>query len=766
MPEHQVFISYNSRDADLALPVVAVLKAQGISLWLDQEQLLPGRPWLPVLEAGLTACGAVAVLIGPNGLGPVQQTEMAAALDQARRDGKPVIPVLLKDAADMPPFLAQYGYVDLADGPAGPGLDRLILGITADRPETAPTRPAPKEHLLTVRRDGDALSADWDHGNPFRLELPLTKADLDELAWYLERYIEFPGAGDHARARALEQRLTDWGLALWQALFPGGEQNAFYTGIRDHLDRGGRVLLTLAGDSPAFLIRPWEMLRAARGPLALRGLTLRRRLMQQNVPATFQLGLPLRLLLIVSRPEDTGFIDPRTSTRPVLDALVGLGDQVAIAFCEPPTLAELERRLAAARRAGRPYHIVHFDGHGQYYPETGVGALCFERDDRKTALIAGRRLGDLLSRLQVPLVLLEACRGAQVSDRPVFGAVAPALLQSGVGSVIAFSHSVHIAAASLLCERLYRELAAGASIGEALEEARAALLANRARWLTPGPDPETVDLQDWIIPQLYQGGGDPVLIPAGSTIQSDRHDDPVDEVRLPGFPPAPRYRFHGRARELLTLERALQRHPAVLLHAGGGMGKTALAREAAHWWRRTGRFDHALFHSFEQGAGAEAVVRLIGETQEGEQGGDGFVALGPDAQWTEAVRLFRRTQLLLVWDNFESVGAAFGAPMGAPIGAPIGAPASGRPVDETSALLVDLQHLYRDLTEGTPTGRLLVTCRPAETGRWPASPAPTRCTCCAAPSSARRSTSSAPAMSAARSTPCSIVSRTTRCRSS
>jgi hypothetical protein len=77
-----------------------------------------------------------------------------------------------------------------------------------------------------------------------------------------------------------------------------------------------------------------------------------------------------------------------------------------IDFCEPPTFAELERRLAAARARGTLYRIVHFDGHGQYYPETGVGALCFERDDRTTELIEGRRLGDTLSRFQVPLVLL------------------------------------------------------------------------------------------------------------------------------------------------------------------------------------------------------------------------------------------------------------------------------------------------------------------------------------------------------------------------
>ena len=67
--------------------------------------------------------------------------------------------------------------------------------------------------------------------------------------------------------------------------------------------------------------------------------------------------------------------------------------------------------------------------------------------------------------------------------------------------------------------------------------------------------------------------------------------------------PPPMYRFHGRALELLELERAFRRYPAVLLSGMGGMGKTALAREAAAWWLRTGRFDAAVFCSFEQKPG-------------------------------------------------------------------------------------------------------------------------------------------------------------------
>src|SRR3954468_11799925 len=49
------------------------------------------------------------------------------------------------------------------------------------------------------------------------------------------------------------------------------------------------------------------------------------------------------------------------------------------------------------------------------------------------------------------------------------------------------------------------------------------------------------------------------------------------------FPAAPMYGFQGRARELHALERQFRTSRGVLLHAMGGMGKTTLATEAAHW---------------------------------------------------------------------------------------------------------------------------------------------------------------------------------------
>jgi len=104
------------------------------------------------------------------------------------------------------------------------------------------------------------------------------------------------------------------------------------------------------------------------------------------------------------------------------------------------------------------------------------------------------------------------------------------------------------------------------------------------------------------------------------------------------FPPAPIYGFHGRAHELYELERQFRSHRAILLHAMGGMGKTTLASEAAHWWTRTGLFpDGACFLSFEQFASAERVIQLLGTYLDGTN----FNALSAEKQRKRAKKLFR-----------------------------------------------------------------------------------------------------------------------------
>jgi len=117
-----------------------------------------------------------------------------------------------------------------------------------------------------------------------------------------------------------------------------------------------------------------------------------------------------------------------------------------------------------------------------------------------------------------------------------------------------------------------------------------------------------------------------------------------------GFPPQPRHGFHGRARELLTLERLFAQRRIVVLHGFGGQGKTALATHAAAWLVRTGLFQRAVFLSVEQGGGLELALSELGHALVGE---DFNIRQGDPVDVVAAA--LARTPTLVVWDNFESI---------------------------------------------------------------------------------------------------------------
>ncbi|MEO7332189.1 MAG: hypothetical protein ABI193_26670 [Minicystis sp.] len=78
------------------------------------------------------------------------------------------------------------------------------------------------EYRLALDHTGGTLPGSWHlpTGVPERFPIPprLTSADLADHRWYLEEYIRFPGIGDHAQARAFEQRLEAFGQDLFTAL--------------------------------------------------------------------------------------------------------------------------------------------------------------------------------------------------------------------------------------------------------------------------------------------------------------------------------------------------------------------------------------------------------------------------------------------------------------------------------------------------------------------------------------------------------------------
>ena len=359
--------------------------------------------------------------------------------------------------------------------------------------------------------------ADVD-GATLGVEVPLTpflsEDDYEDLRWYLEEYMDLPDGGAVVRAGSVERRMERWGRRLHDDLFSAAENRALLEAL---LDGPEPRVLTIATRDSALLRLPWELMADAAGSLAQR-LSVRRQLDEPETAASRQIQLPLRILYIVSRPADTGFIDPRLTTKSLFAALDPLGDSVRVDFCRPPTLARMEELLRQAQTSGDPYDLIHFDGHGTFMPDAQVGALCFEKPEggsgeSSTDLVRADRLGDLLAKYHVPLVVLEACRSATVGKSAVFRSVAPRLIEAGVGSVLSMGHAVHVEAARLLLDRFYRELVRGTTIGHAVAEGRSALRSIPARWIETGPLGRTVTLKDWFLPHLYQRGADEPLLP-------------------------------------------------------------------------------------------------------------------------------------------------------------------------------------------------------------------------------------------------------------
>jgi hypothetical protein len=380
--------------------------------------------------------------------------------------------------------------------------------------------------LIVDRLDGnglgDSYEARWEdsagQSPPFALTPPLNVEETSRLRWYLEVYCQKPAVGDHDRAKEIKRCFSAWGERLFGAVFgfPGSAQYPYYQKLTRGAGTAQRPLFTIASTHAEILCQPWEMLRdTAHRALVLQGVTLRRQLWQKpngtgkgvDDVEPPPLRLPLRVLLVVSRPEGLGDPDSRSSqtTLHLLPAKA-----VTLRVCEP-RLAKLRARLKEAADRRERFDVFHFDGHGNFHPASGEGVLYFERENREPDGVDSARLGDLLARYQIPLVLLEACRSADLSGgKPVFGSIAPSLLSYGVSNVVGFSHQIHVEAARRLVEPFYLELAAGKSVGQALASSRECLHDTPYRRIDHGVHPEEVALEDWFVPQLYQFGPDPV----------------------------------------------------------------------------------------------------------------------------------------------------------------------------------------------------------------------------------------------------------------
>lgn len=544
----------------------------------------------------------------------------------------------------------------------------LQLSEPAIREEEGTRRATARAQLVFRPADPRAPSVE---SAPFRFVAPLGPIEVEDLAWYLERYSAWPSEHFQVRAKRVEAQLPEWGQRLHAAL---GLEKAVEVLVawRSAKEESRRFSVrvnevSLDGDeeeakeaATLLLALPWELVHDSRTYLfqGANGVRVRRQRPNRLSLPPLVTEAPIRVLLVSPRPEDEGatYIDHRVSARPLEEALDPLGEMVELSLLRPPTFEALSAELVRANQADQAYDVVHFDGHGVYDKKHGLGALCFEHPDdaaklakRRTAMVQADQLAKEMRDHRVPLVFLEACQTGMAKLDPA-ASVAGQLLDQGVASVVAMSHAVLVETARRFVGAFYQSLMRGERVGEAMLEGQRDLARNTKRGRSFYGD---FHLQDWFVPVLYQEENDLPLV-------TELHGESVKAMLakrrvllLGALPEEPPHHFVGRSRELLALERLLEHKGYAVLLGEGGEGKTTLAAELARWLVATRRFARAAFVSVEHALDLRSVLFALGD-----QLVAGYAAEAsrePEKAVLLIERALRERATLVVFDNMESV---------------------------------------------------------------------------------------------------------------
>lgn len=707
----KLFISHSSQDDVFVGDLRAALADHGPDVWIDSRELRGGDPLWSEIQKAIDTSSAYAVVVSPDALqSKWVGKELGHALAVREKRGKdmfPVIPLSLNGTklGVLEEFFGEEPvYIPVSSDAGGveATMNALLVALgerlPADIAATVQPKAEPLEELVLeltdlkfhehegVRRASARARLVYEpatQGQPdvhsvkgWRLIAPIGPIEAEDLRWYLEKYAIWPSHYFRDRARKVEENLVKWGQLLYEAAMPvvhtANVMNA-WARIDNHAGRRFSVHVDatledgaaesdvkLAKEAATLLLAlPWELLHDTKSYLFLgaRPVRVRRRLPGVEALDVPVVATPIRILLVTARPEDDAcsYLDHRASALPLVEAMESLPGLVKIHVLSPPTLKALSAELDRARNERKPYHVVHFDGHGVFSREVGLGGLCFENPEdtgklekRRHVTVFTNELGPLLRDHRIPLVFLEACQTAQAEKASE--SVASELLKVGVASVVAMSHSVLVETARRFVEVFYEALADGKRVGDAMLAGQRALKDDTFRGRIFGAG--ELRLEDWFVPVLYQEKDDPQLFKVTPAKQTLEDFQARLATRLGDVAAEPKTGFIGRSRELLALQRLLREERYAVVRGQGGEGKTALAAEFARWIVRSQQMHRAAFISVETYGNQRAVVDALGKQLVKRD----FSAAGDlENAIKEVERALREQPALLVIDNMESV---------------------------------------------------------------------------------------------------------------
>lgn len=318
-----------------------------------------------------------------------------------------------------------------------------------------------------------------------RLRVQVANSPVGELA---DAETVTLGAGLRARLSQLERRELDWpgmvglGRELGAALLPAVARGYFQMSMAKLAANQG-LRLRLRCESVELDALPWEMAHVAFGAgaaaddqrdflvLNTRLSLVRREVCTQLLNPARRDGPTRRLVTLMCEPADRRDPNQPLEVERELDqlrqALEGV-QSIELASCGPGTRQALADLLTGGA------DVFHFAGHGEFVVDTDGGRACLllQHADGTTDRWPTADMALRLANKGIQLAVLGACRSAQRDGRSAWAGIAPSLARAGVPAVIGMQYTVFDASALAFSRRLYFNWSRGASLDQAVAEAR------------------------------------------------------------------------------------------------------------------------------------------------------------------------------------------------------------------------------------------------------------------------------------------------------
>jgi CHAT domain-containing protein len=288
-----------------------------------------------------------------------------------------------------------------------------------------------------------------------------------------------------------EQKAKDFGDRLFRAVFKNTIRSLFDTCWAKSRKLRLRFNLTSV---PELAALPWEYLHNSDKDhffAQFEDTPIVRYQGQLTEIAPLKIEPPLRILVMTAVPEGYEVLDDRKELESIKEGIqpIKSGGLVEIEMLPKATAEALLEKLQSAQKAGKPFHIFHYIGHGVFNPQTKEGALLLENENGEATPVGGDVIGAILHsfRDNLRLVVLNTCEGARASTSSSYSGFAQKVMQSAeIPAAIGMQFTISDEAAIIFAEKFYGAIAEGKPLESALSQARLQLFAHRNReWATP-----------------------------------------------------------------------------------------------------------------------------------------------------------------------------------------------------------------------------------------------------------------------------------------